>query len=994
ARRAPTNRPASANATLWSENRKGSDVHTNADKDEGNSTSFSRKYTDGSKNSYLHTHHESKKKTKSCSSDVFKGVGVGNTGGGLSDSSATETSVNDRPVGLFITGDSSSDMLKHDLEGDEVQPKARVHLQAKTELEMNPIVQKQQQPPDSRCQVQQDDTETTRRQSEKSVLFEVTANQSCADDIAQVTPKTSTEFDTREMEREREKEVHTKDGDDVSVSSNDSVDFTLKMFLTENPVAGAARFIGKKISRRYKGGGTGSKYYRHRREDHVMRNFRLDDLKFGPELGQGFFGSVHLCTHKATGEKMAVKEMKASTDKEGCEAFQREVTLLRRLRNPNVLEFYGVFILKDHSMLLITEYISGGTLHRYLKDKSKPLTWDLRLGFLHDIAKGCSYLHLNDVIHRDLTSKNCLIRSDLSVCVADFGLARVAERRPTRMSVVGSPYWMAPEMLHGKQYNHSADVFSFGIIMGEVAARIKAEPDIFPRTNDFGVDYDGLRKLCPPEMPFDFFQLLITCTNLNPSSRPSFAECAMVMDLLGYSITDEEAIVARPNRIMRSYSFDKLGHSKLSQMLGRRVVVTEESESPSKEKSKRKSAAAKARAEREREREKERERERTKDDGETQSLGGPMEKHRSNADATNPHGNDRGNSVTIVGGDKETAIEQRHVRGSSVSVCAKRGSPPKPKVSARYAIANASVSKYKKGLAEGEGEGLGTVSTRENATVDIRPNISPDSDTGTDTKSESSTTSVSAAPSTDRSIGPEVNKLKLKGVAERAIPTTPSSPLRPNREFQSASINSGIRYSMSVSRTSSSAAKDGAQKQASAYDGVELEREEADVSNPQGAVDERASDGSCLERSQAETSEKANEVCLGKDGDAATSTPDSTVTTSGTSVGGSQDTDRNADVNSCSGEYGMHETVLSQLKIGEPPRMPRRSSEHIKTSNVSVPQADVRHRSESVRMVWKSDHSQRASHLQRASNTNKFITASHTDESTSSETCTPSLPDT
>eukprot|EP01134_Creolimax_fragrantissima_P002234 CFRG2234T1 len=376
--------------------------------------------------------------------------------------------------------------------------------------------------------------------------------------------------------------------DTASITSKDSVDFTLKTFLSENPVAGAARFIGKKISRRY------NKRTARRREDHVIRNFRLDDLSWGPELGQGFFGSVHLCTHKATGEKMAVKEMKASTDKEGCEAFQREVTLLRRLRNPNVLEFYGVFILKDHSMLLITEYIGGGTLHHYLKDKSKPLEWDRRLSFLHDIAKGCSYLHLNDVIHRDLTSKNCLIRADMSVCVADFGLARVAERKPTRMSVVGSPYWMAPEMLHGKQYNHSADVFSFGIIMGEVAARIKAEPDVFPRTHEFGVDYDGLEKLCSSQMPFDFFQLLIACTNMNPASRPSFAEVAIVMDAVAYTLEDETA--SQPNRITRSHSFDKLTQSRLSQMMGRRVVVSAE-QTVSKEKDKRrKFAAAKAKA--------------------------------------------------------------------------------------------------------------------------------------------------------------------------------------------------------------------------------------------------------------------------------------------------------------------------------------------------------------------------------------------------------------
>ena len=57
---------------------------------------------------------------------------------------------------------------------------------------------------------------------------------------------------------------------------------------------------------------------------------------------------------------------------------------------------------------------------------------------------------------------------------------------------------MAPEMLHGKPYSHTAGVFSFGIIMGELSARISANPDIFPRTDEFGVAYDQLKMMCPP----------------------------------------------------------------------------------------------------------------------------------------------------------------------------------------------------------------------------------------------------------------------------------------------------------------------------------------------------------------------------------------------------------------------------------------------------------------------------------------------------------------
>jgi serine/threonine protein kinase len=68
--------------------------------------------------------------------------------------------------------------------------------------------------------------------------------------------------------------------------------------------------------------------------------------------------------------------------------------------------------------------------------------------------------------------------------------------------ICGSPYWMAPEMLQGKPYNHNADCFSFGIVLGEIAARISANPDHFPRTDDFGVDHAKLKELSHPGAVF------------------------------------------------------------------------------------------------------------------------------------------------------------------------------------------------------------------------------------------------------------------------------------------------------------------------------------------------------------------------------------------------------------------------------------------------------------------------------------------------------------
>lgn len=147
---------------------------------------------------------------------------------------------------------------------------------------------------------------------------------------------------------------------------------------------------------------------------------------------------------------------------------------------------------KDKKLHLLTEFISGGTLKELIHDSGLPLPWEQRVSFAKDIACGMSYLHSMNIIHRDLNSHNCLVRDDKTVIVADFGLARIinqssmanekwsqnghgttgrskGRQRRQRYTVVGNPYWMAPEMMKGNKYDEKVDIFSFGIVLCEVS---------------------------------------------------------------------------------------------------------------------------------------------------------------------------------------------------------------------------------------------------------------------------------------------------------------------------------------------------------------------------------------------------------------------------------------------------------------------------------------------------------------------------------------------
>uniref|UniRef100_A0A8B9K0T8 LIM domain kinase 1 n=1 Tax=Astyanax mexicanus TaxID=7994 RepID=A0A8B9K0T8_ASTMX len=279
--------------------------------------------------------------------------------------------------------------------------------------------------------------------------------------------------------------------------------------------------------------------------DKTQRIFRPSDLINGEVLGKGFFGQAIKVTHQETGEVMVMKEL-LRFDEETQQTFLKEVKVMRCLDHPNVLKFIGI-LFKDKRLNLISEYVPGGTLRETIEKMDSNYPWNLRVSYAKDISAGMAYLHSMNVIHRDLNSHNCLVKENKTVVVADFGLARLVmedkpqrrnstpeqistgtlkkPQRKKRYTVVGNPYWMAPEMMRGISYDERVDIFSFGIILCEIIGRVYADPDYLPRTMEFGLGVNEfLERYYPTECPPSFFPLAALCCDTETEKRPTFAK--------------------------------------------------------------------------------------------------------------------------------------------------------------------------------------------------------------------------------------------------------------------------------------------------------------------------------------------------------------------------------------------------------------------------------------------------------------------------------------
>lgn len=257
-----------------------------------------------------------------------------------------------------------------------------------------------------------------------------------------------------------------------------------------------------------------------------------NDLVLKEKIGAGSFGTVHHADWH--GSDVAVKIlMEQEFHAERFKEFLREVAIMKRLRHPNIVLFMGA-VTQPPNLSIVTEYLSRGSLYRLLHKPGvrEMLDERRRLNMAYDVAKGMNYLHRRNppIVHRDLKSPNLLVDKKYTVKVCDFGLSRLkANTFLSSKSAAGTPEWMAPEVLRDEPSNEKSDIYSFGVILWELATLQQPWGNLNPAQVVAAVGFKGKRLEIPRNVNPHVASIIEACWANEPWKRPSFST---IMELL------------------------------------------------------------------------------------------------------------------------------------------------------------------------------------------------------------------------------------------------------------------------------------------------------------------------------------------------------------------------------------------------------------------------------------------------------------------------------
>mmetsp|Transcript_30317 Transcript_30317/g.84725 ORF Transcript_30317/g.84725 Transcript_30317/m.84725 type:complete len:501 (+) Transcript_30317:50-1552(+) len=224
-------------------------------------------------------------------------------------------------------------------------------------------------------------------------------------------------------------------------------------------------------------------------------NARYKDMK---RIGEGAAGEVFSAMDTTTGQKVAVKKM--ALNGESLKLLITEISIMKSSHHDNIVNYMDSYIVDDQ-LWVVMEYMGGGCLTEVLEqfDHVKMTEGQIALCCVETL-KALLYIHSLHRIHRDIKSDNILLNDKGEVKVADFGYAaQLTQQQQKRNTVVGTPYWMAPELIRGHDYGIKVDIWSLGIMVMEMAEGEPPYMEFPPLRALFLITTKGIPDLKEPQ---------------------------------------------------------------------------------------------------------------------------------------------------------------------------------------------------------------------------------------------------------------------------------------------------------------------------------------------------------------------------------------------------------------------------------------------------------------------------------------------------------------
>ncbi|CAL1677015.1 unnamed protein product [Lasius platythorax] len=240
------------------------------------------------------------------------------------------------------------------------------------------------------------------------------------------------------------------------------------------------------------------------------------------KLGEGSYGSVYKALHKESGQVLAIKQVPVDTD---LQEIIKEISIMQQCDSPYVVKYYGSYF-KNTDLWIVMEYCGAGSVSDIMRLRKKTLQEDEIATILSDTLKGLEYLHLRRKIHRDIKAGNILLNNEGHAKLADFGVAgQLTDTMAKRNTVIGTPFWMAPEVIQEIGYDCVADIWSLGITALEMAEGKPPYGDIHPMRAIFMIPTKPPPSFREPDQwSPEFIDFVSGCLVKNPEERAIASE--------------------------------------------------------------------------------------------------------------------------------------------------------------------------------------------------------------------------------------------------------------------------------------------------------------------------------------------------------------------------------------------------------------------------------------------------------------------------------------